>query len=48
MKHAHRRVHLMIWLVLAPIVLAGVALALKSRPPEPAADITAPLAAEAS
>ncbi|MEX0643665.1 MAG: hypothetical protein WD076_00015 [Parvularculaceae bacterium] len=47
MKRPHRRAHLLIWLVLAPVVLAGVALALKARPPEPVADIPPSLAEEA-
>lgn len=35
MKEAHRRAHVVIWLVLAPALALGLALALLSRPSEP-------------
>ncbi len=47
MKRPLRRAHLLMWLALAPVVLVGVALALKARPPESIADIPSPLSDEA-
>lgn len=47
MRRAHRRVHLLIWTLLAPIVAAGFLLALNTRPGRPIADIPAAFAEEA-
>lgn len=41
MKRAHRRVHLLIWLLVAPAAAAGLAFALRNLPAEPQADIPA-------
>lgn len=35
MKRAHRKLHLTIWLLLAPLILAVLALAVLERPSEP-------------
>lgn len=34
MRRAHRRLHLWIWVMLTPIIIAGFILALKLRPVE--------------
>ena len=47
MKRAHRRMHVLLWLLLAPLTLAGLALALKSRPAALVTEIPAPVAEEA-
>ncbi len=39
MKRAHRRAHVWMWLLIAPIVAAGAALALVAKPAPP---VTAP------
>lgn len=35
MKRAHRKLHLMIWLLLAPLILLVLTLAVLERPSEP-------------
>jgi len=39
MKRAHRRIHLLAWIALAPIVAAGVFLALSNLPGQPQATL---------
>jgi hypothetical protein len=41
MKRPHRRIHLIIWLVLTPIVILGFLAILRMRPPEPYSDLDA-------
>lgn len=38
MKRAHRRSHLLIWLILGPVILALLALAVMVRPDAPVND----------
>lgn len=38
MTHGQRRMHLLLWLTLAPLVLSGLLLALLLRPAEPVHD----------
>jgi len=38
MKRAHRRTHLIIWLILAPVIAATLYFALEQRPPAPVND----------
>ena len=52
MKRAHRRSHLILWLVLTPVLAALLVLAVKVRPDAPVNDtlpaaLTGPLAEEA-
>lgn len=39
MKRAHRRIHLLIWLIAGPLAAAGLGLALKYAPADPRADL---------
>lgn len=39
MRRPQRRLHLVIWLLLAPAIFAGLALAMKNAPADPAADL---------
>ena len=41
MKRSHRRAHRAIWIVLAPLVLAGLYLAIDARPPIPVQELPA-------
>ena len=47
MRRAHRSLHLLMWLLLAPAGIAGLALALSMRPAAPLADIPDAIATEA-
>lgn len=47
MRRAHRTAHLLIWALVAPLAIAGLAIALLTRPPGPAGDLPASIAAEA-
>jgi len=38
MTHTRRRAHLLLWLILAPLALAGLVLAVVWRPAEPVQD----------
>ncbi len=44
MKRPQRRLHLMIWIVLAPTIAAGLALALWRAPPDLSAEPSSDLA----
>jgi len=39
MRRPHRRLHLVLWLLIAPIIGAGIFLALRHAPAEPIAEI---------
>lgn len=41
MKRAHRRLHVLVWLLVAPAAAAGLALALRNLPADARADIPA-------
>ncbi len=41
MKRAHRRAHLLLWLLIGPVTAAGVALAVLRAPADAAGDIPA-------
>jgi hypothetical protein len=39
MRRPQRRLHLVLWLLLAPLIAAGFALAMKNAPSDTAADL---------
>jgi hypothetical protein len=41
MKRPYRRLHLLIWLITAPVAAAGLVLALNAVPADPRADLPA-------
>lgn len=41
MKRAHRRLHLLLWLVVGPVAAAGLVVALRHLPAEPRVDLPA-------
>jgi hypothetical protein len=47
MRRAHRNIHVVAWLLLAPIVAAGFLLALNARPDRPYEDIPSDISEEA-
>ena len=40
MRRPHRRLHLLLWMILAPMIAAGLALALLSAPADPVTDLS--------
>jgi hypothetical protein len=46
MRRFHRRLHLWLWMLLAPLCLVGVAAALATRPVTPDNDLPPAIAAE--
>lgn len=47
MRRAHRRVHVLVWLILAPAVAFGVYAAIAQRPGEPLTDLPDAIAEDA-
>lgn len=47
MRRAHRSLHFLLWILLAPAVAAGVFLAMSQRPTEPFSELPDAIAEEA-
>ena len=47
MRRAHRRLHVLLWLAVAPAAIIGLYIALNARPAEPTSDLPETIAEEA-
>jgi hypothetical protein len=47
MRRAHRRIHVLVWLILAPAVALGVYAAVTQRPREPVTELPDAIAEDA-